>query len=341
MSETSSLLSREEALYTVCLLAAFADGAASDDERKELKRIGESILPPEMHPSSLFQQVILRQTDARKAAAALDTPEWRQLAYEMAICVCEADGVTSPAEKSFLRDLAAKLDLSAPQAEAAVAQADAVTAAPMDDIHDSEILPALPSSTLSGPPPLPASEAGGPAPADVDSLVLRFSILNGALELLPETLSTMAIVPLQMKLVHSVGKLHGVDLDRKHLGEFLAAAGIGATSQIVEGFARKLIGGLAGKLGKQMLGKTAGSLGKAATNQITSSAFSFASTYAIGHLAQRYYANGRSWSGLDSKKMLESLKTDAQELHTRYLPQIQQEAGNLNVQKVMAMVRGK
>jgi uncharacterized protein (DUF697 family) len=170
--------------------------------------------------------------------------------------------------------------------------------------------------------------------------VLRFAILNGALELLPETLSTMAIVPLQMKLVHSVGQLHGVNLDRKHLGEFLAAAGIGATSQIVEGFARKLLGGLAGKLGKQVLGKTVGSIGKTATNQITSSAFSFASTYAIGHLAHRYYTNGRSWTGWDSKGMLESLKADAQGLHTRYLPQIQDEAGKLNVQKVMAMVRG-
>lgn len=326
--------SREEALYTVCLLAAFADGGASDAERQELKRIGESILPPEMHPAGLFQQVLLRQTDTQKAAAALDAPEWRQLAYEMAICVCEADGVTGPAEKDFLRDLALSLNLNGPQAAATVADADAVMSAPVEAIN-AEFLPTL-------PPALPAAPiADDPAKAEVDSLILRFAILNGALELLPETLSTMAIVPLQMKLVHSVGQAHGVDLDRRHLGEFLAAAGIGATSQIVEGFARKLIGGLAGKLGKQMLGKTAGSLGKTATNQITSSAFSFASTYAIGHLAHRYYANGRSWAGLDAKTTLENLKTDAQQLHARYLPQIQQEAGKLNVQKVMEMVRGK
>ncbi|MES2475483.1 MAG: TerB family tellurite resistance protein [Verrucomicrobiota bacterium] len=336
MIESTSALSREEALYAVCLLAAFADGSASDAERTELKRIGESILPPEMHPASLYQQVILRQIDTRKAAHGLDAPEWRQLAYEMALCVCEADGVTGPAEKTFLRDLAADLGLSAPQAEAAVAAADAVASAPISAIGN-DLLPTLSTST---PPSLPATAADGPAQAEVDSLVLRFAILNGALELLPETLSTMAIVPLQMKLVHSVGKLHGVDLDRHHLGEFLAAAGIGATSQIVEGFARKLMGGLAGKLGKQLLGKTAGSLGKTAVNQVTSSAFSFASTYAIGHLAQRYYSNGRSWSGLDSKSMLENLKAEAQGMHTRYLPQIREEAGKLNVQKVMAMVRG-
>ncbi len=334
MTGNSPALSREESLYTVCLLAAFADGGASDDERKELKRIGESILPPEMHPASLYQKVILKQVGTRQAVEGLDADEWRQLAYEMAICVCEADGVTDAAEKAFLHDLAADLGISAPKAEETLAQADAVAAAPVAALDPS----LLPSVT---PPALPASAPAGPAQAEVDSLVLRFSILNGALELLPETLSTMAIVPLQMKLVHSVGKLHGVDLDRRHIGEFLAAAGIGATSQIVEGFARKLIGGLAGKFGKQMLGKTAGSLGKAAVDQVTSSAFSFASTYAIGHLAHRYYSNGRSWSGIDSKGTLEKLKADAQGLHTRYLPQIREEAGKLNAQKVMAMVRGK
>ncbi|RYD20368.1 MAG: GTPase [Verrucomicrobiaceae bacterium] len=336
-------MSPEEAIYSVCLLAAFADGGASEAERKELKRIGESILPPELHPASLYQQVLLRKTGTREAAAGLDSPEWRQLGYEMAVCVCEADGVTGPAEKEFLAKLASDLGLSSAAAVAVVEQADAVTAAPVDSI-DEAILPDLADLQPSGPPALPATAQGGPPQTEVDSLVLRFSILNGALELLPETLSTMAIVPLQMKLVHSVGKLHGVDLDRRHLGEFLAAAGIGATSQIVEGFARKLVGGLVGKFGKQMLGKTAGSLGKTAADQITritSSAFSFASTYAIGHLAHRYYSNGRSWSGIDSKGTLQRLKTDAEGLHTRYLPQIREQATKLDVGKVLAMVRGR
>lgn len=340
MSENTPVLSREESIYSVCLLAAFADGGASDGERKELKRIGESILPPELHPASLYQQVLLRKTGTREAAQGLDSPEWRQLAYEMAVCVCEADGVTSPVEKDFLASLAADLGLAAGAAEAVVKQADAVAAAPVEAI-DEAILPDLSDLEKSGPPALPATVQGGPPQTEVDSLVLRFSILNGALELLPETLSTMAIVPLQMKLVHSVGKLHGVDLDRRHLGEFLAAAGIGATSQIVEGFARKLVGGLVGKFGKQMLGKTAGSLGKTAADQITSSAFSFASTYAIGHLAQRYYSNGRSWGGIDSKGTLQRLKSDAEGLHTRYLPQIREQATKLDAGKVLAMVRGR
>ena len=335
MSDHTSALSKEEGLFAVCLLAAFSDGGASDGERAELKRIGESLLPPELHPAALYQKVLLRQIDIPAAAAALDSPEWKQLAYEMAICVCEADHATGDAEKNFLRDLAAALGLAAPAAAALVTEADAVAAAEPGAIEPF-LLPSI-------PPPIPLATAapGTAVQPEVDSLVLRYSILNGALELLPETLATMAILPLQMKLVHSVGTLHGVSLDRKHIGEFLAAAGIGATSQVVEGFARKLVGGFAGTLGKKFLGKSAGGLAKGGVDQLTSSAFSFASTYAIGQLAHRYYANGRSWGGTDAKGTFATLKDNAQQLHARYLPQIQQQAGTLDVKSVLAMVRGK
>ncbi len=335
MSENTSALSKEEGLFAVCLLAAFSDGGASDGERAELKRIGESLLPHELHPAALYQKVLLRQIDIPAAAAALDSPEWKQLAYEMAICVCEADHATDDAEKTFLRDLAAALGLAAPAAAALVTEADAVAAAEPGAIEPF-LLPSI-------PPPIPLATVapGAAVQAEVDSLVLRYSILNGALELLPETLATMAILPLQMKLVHGVGTLHGVSLDRKHIGEFLAAAGIGATSQVVEGFARKLVGGFAGTLGKKFLGKSAGGLAKGGVDQLTSSAFSFASTYAIGQLAHRYYANGRTWGGTDAKGTFATLKDNAQQLHARYLPQIQQQAGTLDVKSVLAMVRGK
>ena len=37
-------------------------------------------------------------------AAALKTPELRTLAYEMALAVCDADGVSSEKEKGFLEE---------------------------------------------------------------------------------------------------------------------------------------------------------------------------------------------------------------------------------------------
>ncbi len=244
----------------------------------------------------------------------------------MAVKVCEADGVTSTEEKAFLENLGDALGIGKSEAAQCVSMGDEIAAS-----STGEVSPAM-------LPVLPVAADGN---AEVDSLILKYAILNGALELLPETLSTMAIIPLQMKLVNSVGKHHGVSLDKQQLVEFLGAAGIGATSQVLEGVARKLVGGLAGKLGKQLLGKSIGGLARAGVNQATSSAFSFASTWAIGKLAQRYYANGRSWSGIDARSSFQSLRNEAEPIYQKVLPQIREQAATLNPTKVMAMLKGQ
>jgi uncharacterized protein (DUF697 family) len=44
-------------------------------------------------------------------------------------------------------------------------------------------------------------------------MILNSAILNGALEIMPHTLATMAIVPLQMRMVYHIGKSYGFELD--------------------------------------------------------------------------------------------------------------------------------
>ena len=157
------------------------------------------------------------------------------------------------------------------------------------------------------------------------------AILNGALELLPQSLASMAIIPLQTRLVYRVGKAHGYELDRGHITDFLATVGVGLTSQYVEQFGRKLIGGLLGK----MMGKTGRAIGSAATG----SAFSFASTWALGHVARRYYAGGRSLSGDALKNSFSGLVGEARGLQQRYMPEIEQRARTLDVGKLMQELR--
>lgn len=56
--------------------------------------------------------------------------------------------------------------------------------------------------------------ADGPRGApDLDRTIVNRAILAGGLELLPQSLATMAIVPVQMKLVHEIGRVHGYALD--------------------------------------------------------------------------------------------------------------------------------
>jgi len=167
---------------------------------------------------------------------------------------------------------------------------------------------------------------------ELDNSILNYALVNGALELLPQSWASMAIIPLQIKMVYSIGKVHGVELDQGHIKEFIAAAGVGLTSQYLEQFARKLLGGLIGKAA----GKTAGKFGSAATGM----AVSFATTYALGQLAKRYYAGGRTMNTTVLRETFQSLMGPARQMQTQYMPQIQQQAETLDMGRVIAMVRG-
>jgi uncharacterized protein (DUF697 family)/tellurite resistance protein len=320
----------QQALLTVALLAAFADGQKADTEREAIRRLADSL----GHESGgaglvqLYQNVLLKRVSLADAVAQLVEPAYRQLAYEMAVCVCDADGRQSPTETHFLADLKNRLNLDTAQTQAFEQEESALL-----DAADAAIPRAAPAALVAASAPLATAaplQAG--LDAELDKSILNYALLNGALELLPQSWASMAIVPLQVKMVYSVGKAHGVELDQGHIREFIAAVGVGVTSQYLEQFGRKLLGGLLGKAA----GRTVGRIGGAATGM----AFSFATTYALGQLAKRYYAGGRVMSTAVLRETFQGLLGPAKQMQTQYLPQIQQKAQTLDAAKVLAMVRG-
>ena len=310
-----------EAILTLSLLAAFVDGDKHERERAEVKRIAQALSADErVNLPSLYQDVLMKRVSVATVASRLQSPQARQLAYEMAVCVCDADGAQSAAEQRFLHEVRGALALDAPAAFAFAREADELASVPLTvDAASADV----------------AAAAGKPASADdaeLDRAILNASILNGALELLPETLSTMAIIPLQMKLVYRIGRAHGYELDRGHVKDFLATAGVGLTSQYIEQAGRKLLGGL--------LGKVAGGIGRGLGRQAVSSGMSFASTYALGHVAKRYYAGGRQLTTPMLKAAYADVMQEARQLQSQYLPVMQDKAQTLDAGKVLAMVRG-
>ena len=309
-------MAEQRAILTLCLMGAFADGGNSERERAEIKRIADALgADGALDVSAIYQEVLLRKPDLATVAAAIAQPDERQFAYEMAVCVCDADGATSPAEREFLGRLAQALGLDAGAAQAFTRQADAVTGAPLDgSALDGAIVAAVPAHA-----------------AELDKMILNYSILNGALELLPQSLASMAIIPLQMKMVYRVGKAHGFELDRGHIKDLLATMGVGLTSQYVEQIGRKLLGGLLGKIGGGLLG----GVGSATTG----AAFSFASTYALGHVAKRYYAGGRTIDAAGLQQAFTAMLGEAKQLQGKYTGQIAEQARTLDVNKLLSAVR--
>ena len=325
-----------ESILSIAILAAFADGAKDERERAEVRRIAES-LAGESGASGLaarYQDVLMKRVTLSALAAQLDSPELRNLAYEMAVCVCDADGRQSEAERRFLAELGAALGLGAGEvaelAQTPDALAEFTQPAAAGWVTRESPAPSLASAAAEVEAPTPVQPAA--AAAELDRTVLNHAVLAGALELLPQSWASMAIIPLQLKLVHRVGELHGVSLDQGHIKEFLAAAGVGLASQYLEQVGRKLIGGLLGKAA----GKWMGGLGRTATSM----AFSFATTYALGQVARQYYAGGRRLSTEQLRQTFQQLLGPAKDLQTRYIPQIETTARGLDAQRVMAMLKG-
>ena len=302
----------QRAILGLSLMAAFADGAKNEKERDEIQHIAATLQAQAGVPvPAMHQDVLLGRIDLAQLCATLQSPEARQLGYEMAVCVCDADGLQSAGEREFLERLRATLGLDPATSLAHVERAEAIAATPID----------------SGSGGLPSSMS----PEQLDKLILDAAIFNGALELLPESLATMAIIPLQMKLVYRIGKSYGFELDSGSVKDFLATAGVGLTSQYLEQAGRKLLGGLLGAIGGRLLG----GIGR----QAVSSGMSFASTYALGQVARRYYAANRSLSAEMLKTAFSELLADAKGLGSRYQSDIQTKASTLDIGKLVAAVR--
>ncbi|WP_399696709.1 YcjF family protein [Xenophilus sp.] len=325
------------AVLTICLLAAYADGDKHDREREQIREVAQGLAQDrQVNLPGLYQDVLMRRVQLADVLPKLASDEARQLAYEMAVCVCEADGRTSAQEQAFLAGLREALG----QAPAGFAeQADALAAAPLQAA--AVALPEAPTADQPAPHPaavdaLPGTAAqrrpGTLPAAEMDRKILHASILNGAIELLPENLSTLAIIPLQMRLVYQIGQSYGYELDSGHIKDLLATLGVGLTSQYLEQAGRKLLGGLLGRAGKGLLG----GLGR----QAVSSGMSFAATYALGHVANQYYAGGRTLGTQMLRDAYQHVMADGRQLQAQYLPQMQETARGLNAAKILQMVRG-
>jgi uncharacterized protein (DUF697 family) len=311
--------SEARAVLTVALMAAFSDGLKDERERALVKSIANRLGGGAIDVAALYDDVLLRKPALPDVVRPLVTEGARQYAYEMAVGVIDADGAQTPAEAAFLAELAGALGLPAAAAKDYAREADAVAAVPV-------------AAAAGAEPARPVAGRVEPDAAELDRRILDAAITNAALELLPESLATLAIIPLQMKLVYRIGQAYGYELDRGHITDFLATLGVGLAGQYLEQYGRKLLGGL--------FGAVAGGLGRAVGRQAASSGMAFATTWAIGQVARQYYAGGRTLDSAKLKAAFAPLVEQAQSLASRYAPQIAERARTIDPRKLPALIGG-
>jgi uncharacterized protein (DUF697 family)/tellurite resistance protein len=289
------------AILQIAMRAALCDGQQSAAERQAILQL----------TTGDWAELAAAQRAAEAGkpgladlARSIVSSEGKRDAMAAALAVCNADGSCNATETAFLDSVRAALGLGA-EAEALQSTATAVINVPV----------AAEAAAAAG--------KVGPDQASLDKAIRDAAVLNGALELLPDSLASLAILPLQLKLVHRIGKAHNYDLGREHIRDFVATLGVGMTAQYLEGFARKLLGSVFGGVGRQA----------------ASSGMAFVTTYAIGHAAKRYYAGGRKLETLQLRETYQSLLAEAKNLAGRAQDEIRQRAGGLSSRNLVDIVK--
>lgn len=302
-----------EAVIAIATLAALADGNHDPQEQATIATVATEL----GLSSDVLQRAAAGELSVGELANRLTTPEVRQTAYDTAMSVCHADGEPKPAEQLFLKGLAGMLGMDAAQTMSPLPFAMPTSGLQTSGIPSSGI-PVVAGSTM--------------APADLDNYILDQAILTAGVELLPDRLANLAILPLQLRLVYTIGQRHGQQLDARQVTDLAATFGIGAVAQVFEKVVRRALGGLTGGLLGGLLG---GATGFAAGAAVT-----FASTYALGHAAEQYYRQNRLLSVGDMKALFQRFQSEAGELYPRVQERIRQRAGSTSLSSVMQSIRG-
>ncbi|MEO8295473.1 MAG: DUF533 domain-containing protein [Gemmatimonadota bacterium] len=299
-------------MIAIAMLAARADGQSGAAEQAAIDAFVARIGSPDV--SQVIQQVSAGSLRISDLATRLSDDEARRTAYETALAVCHADGMTNLAEQTFLELLRDKLGLTAIAVEEMTHRAGALSGV------------ALTPSTV---PP----EPGASNDAALDEQILQQAMLTGALEILPDRLANIAVLPLQLRLVYQIGQRYGQQLDANQVKDLVATLGLGAAAQAMEGVVIKVLGGLAGGL----LGGLLGGAGRVAGG----AAITFASTYALGHVAKQYYAQGRKLSTADLRALFTRFQQDAGTIYPKVQEQIQARSRTLSLQSILGTLQGK
>lgn len=314
-----------EAIAAICLMASMADGTPSDAEQRRLQ---EALGQLGGVDPAVFQRVMMRTTTLEDEARRINDPELKRRCYELAVGVCDSDGASSEREQAFLAKLAGALGVPAGEARQTVQATDELVDLTLDN--------SAPAGAAAGVAGGAAAVASAPQ-VDVvgkqaDDSIMTYAALNAGLELLPQSLATVAVVPLQVKMVHKIGTLYGYKLDASSIKEFIATVGAGLSGQFVESYARRFLGSLAGKY----LGKTAGKIVEKSTGPL----MTFATTYALGQVAKSYYAGGRRLSMSDLQRTFAGKVEEAKGIFARKEPEIRAQAAKLDPAKIMSVLRG-
>lgn len=248
-------MSEKEAMASFRLLVcvARADGKLSAEEREALES-ALSVIP--LPKGTSLTQLLDEDSNLDALLAQIDSRESRELAYQSAFSIANVDGHCSPEEMKVLERIKASLSIS----EQEVSLTNRIFGEAKDTF--------LPSNVQAVTDPAKRAK-------EVNEDIMKYSILNAVLGAFPIPLIDIAVnlasIAVQLKMIRDIGLYHGHNITKETAKSLVVGVGASAGARIAVISLCKFVPGW-------------GSVVGAAAN--------FATTYALGRVADKWFAGG-------------------------------------------------
>lgn len=252
---TGWTLNETEALASlrVLICIAKANGNIDPDERAALENVVSQLQIP---AGSTVKSLLEEKVDLESQLRLFTSPESRDLLYQSALGFARLERHPQPEAQKILDRIRAGLQISEEKA--------LLTRRIISEAKDT----LLPSNIQ--PSNDPALRVG-----EVKSDIVKYSVLTGVLGSIPlpgvAIATDLAVVAVQVKLVRDIGQRWGHTIDKQAAVSLMAGLGLGTGARIAVSNLAKLV-----PVWGSVIGATA----------------SFASTWALGKVADTYFERG-------------------------------------------------
>jgi len=288
------MISETEGLAGLRILVAVAkaDGKLLQEEVNALEEALEGLKLPE----GVNLETLLREpADVDAQIRLIASPAARLETYRAAVSISYVDGECSPTEQLILDRLKGAFSIGgdrAPQKQASFFQ-DLVT-----ETKDT----LLPSNIKKIDNPKKRA-------AEIEEDVLKYSIMSAVLGAFPvpgiAIATDIAVVAFQAKLVRDIGQYYGHSMDKK------------AVASLLGGF----VGGTGMRIAISNLAKLVPGWGS-----VVGATTSFATTWGIGKVADRFFASGGNVSPEQLRADFKNAKKDGKAAYDQNKAQVEAKA---------------
>ncbi|MCW8132983.1 MAG: hypothetical protein KIS92_21730 [Planctomycetota bacterium] len=293
----------------VAALVAQADGALSEDEQDSIEQSFESAALP---PGITIGAILAPAESLETLLDEIESANMKARTFVTSYVIAHMGPGIHPRQQEMLEAIRKRLgaEEKPPIAERLKENAETFAAEARETILPDQIEPVADPRARED---------------QVDHVVMKYGILTAAIGALPvpfvDMIMNAGVVVLQTKMIHDIGQLHGVKSSDEEVRDAFAGLGLGAGVRVALISLIKIV-----PIWGSIVGATT----------------AFATTYALGRVADRYFQAGGKLNAQELKALYLEEQERAREIYKRNKRKFDQKLAEQkeSLRKVVEKFRG-